>query len=83
MRVTSEKSSQFVWPFTSHRIWDDVARDKGLEQQITAGGRQGGRRGVGKLEIGPKARRSMPRSGLHPALLQRALKSLQSHSDKL
>lgn len=38
---------------------------------------------VGELEIGPKARHSMPRSRLHPAPLQRALKSLQSHSDKL
>lgn len=30
-----------------------------------------------------KARHSMPHSRLHPALLQRALQSLQSHLDKL
>lgn len=46
-------------------------------------GRLGGSGGVGEVEIGPKARHSMPRSRLHPVLLQRALKSLQSHSDKL
>lgn len=35
-----------------------------------------GRGEEGELEIGPKARHNMPRSRLHPAPLQRALKSL-------
>lgn len=84
--LTSETSRPFVWPLKPQRIGDDAAQDKGLEWQITEkkrGGRLGGSGGVGKLEIGPKARHSMPRSRLHPVLLQRALKSLQSHSDKL
>lgn len=59
-------------------------RIKDWDGRLQKGGRLGGGRGdVGELEIGPKARHSMPRSRLHPAPLQRALKSLQSHSDKL
>lgn len=59
-RVTSQKSLQFVWPFTSHRIRDDAAQDKALDQQITAQwewGLGGGRVGEGvwaNWELGPK-----------------------------
>lgn len=58
-------------------------RIKDWDGRLQKRGRLGRGGGVGKLEIGPKARHSMPRSRLHPVPLQRALKSLQSHSDKL
>ncbi len=58
-------------------------RIKDCEGRLQKGGRLGTGGGAGELKIGPKAQHSMPRSRLHPAPLQRGLKSLQSHSDKL